>query len=668
MDHLLYGVAYYDEYMPYNRLDEDMQMMKEAGINTIRIAESTWSSEEPEEGRFDFTHVERVLRAAEKQGLHVIVGTPTYAVPPWLAKLHPEVLAITKDGPGIYGARQIMDITSPAYLFYAERVIRKLMEVVQQYSCVIGFQLDNETKHYDTAGPNVQNRFVRYLRDKFGNTQTMNRAFGLNYWSNRVDSWENFPDVRGTINGSLAAEFEKFQRMLVTEFLQWQADIVEEYRREDQFVTQNFDFDWKGHSYGVQPRVDHWEASRCLTIAGVDIYHPSQSHLTGKEIAFGGDMIRSLMNGNYLLLETEAQGFPQWLPYPGQLRLQAFSHLASGADSVMYWHWHSLHNACETYWKGLLSHDFLPNETYLEAKTIGADFRRLSPRLVHLQKEAKVAILVSNEALTAMKYFPLPDGVSYNDVVRWLYDALYEMNVECDFLYPQSEDFDKYQMILVPALYAAPEELLERLDQYVENGGHLVATFKTGFCNEMVKVYHDRQPHLLWECLGVSYSQFTVPENTYLSGDTFSLSQEERALSCWMELAIPAGARVLAWYEHPAWGKYAAVTEHVYGKGMATYIASMTTPQALKAILRRALEHADLWDVEQQVSFPVIFRQGVNQAGEKIVYCLHYSGEERQQTWLHEDGVELLSGKAVHHGETLALNPWDVKIVAIPAK
>ena len=210
MDHLLYGVAYYDEYMPYERLEEDMRMMKEAGINTIRIAESTWSSEEPEEGVFDFTHVRRVLRAAEKEGLHVIVGTPTYAIPPWLAKLHPEVLAITEKGPGRYGARQIMDITSPAYLYYAERVIRKLMEAVQPYSCVIGFQLDNETKYYGTAGKNVQQGFVKYLREKFqDDLDAMNHEFGLDYWSNRINAWEDFPDVRGTINGSLGAEFEK---------------------------------------------------------------------------------------------------------------------------------------------------------------------------------------------------------------------------------------------------------------------------------------------------------------------------------------------------------------------------------------------------------------------------------------------------------------------------
>ena len=153
MNELLYGVAYYDEYMPYERLQKDMEMMRAANINVIRIAESTWASEEPENGVFNFTHVERALRAAQAAGISVIVGTPTYAVPPWLAAEHPEIIAVTPRGQGKYGARQNMDITSPAYRFHAERVIRRLMECVQKYPNVIGFQLDNETKHYNTCGP-----------------------------------------------------------------------------------------------------------------------------------------------------------------------------------------------------------------------------------------------------------------------------------------------------------------------------------------------------------------------------------------------------------------------------------------------------------------------------------------------------------------------------------
>ena len=128
MKKLLYGAAYYDEYMPYDRLQQDVAMMKKAGINTVRIAESTWSTCEPQEGVFDFSHVERVMDAMEEAGINVIIGTPTYAIPTWMVKSHPDVMAETVKGRGIYGARQIMDITHPVYRFYAERVIRKLME------------------------------------------------------------------------------------------------------------------------------------------------------------------------------------------------------------------------------------------------------------------------------------------------------------------------------------------------------------------------------------------------------------------------------------------------------------------------------------------------------------------------------------------------------------
>lgn len=297
MKEILFGAAYYDEYMPCERLEEDIQMMKKAGMNTVRIAESTWSTCEPQEGKFDFSHVDRVLDAMDKAGIHVIVGTPTYAVPTWMVKSHPDILATTVNGRGIYGPRQIMDITHPAYLYYAERVIRRLIERTADRECVIGFQIDNETKHYGTAGKNVQEKFVKYLREKFhGCLDELNAAFGLDYWSNRINAWEDFPDVRGTINGSLGAEFEKFQRTLVDDFLSWQADILREYCREDQFITHNFDFEWRGHSYGVQPDVDHYHAAKCLTIAGADIYHPSQDELTGLEIAFGGDLTLSLIH------------------------------------------------------------------------------------------------------------------------------------------------------------------------------------------------------------------------------------------------------------------------------------------------------------------------------------------------------------------------------------
>ena len=144
----------------------------------------------------------------------------------------------------------------------------------------------------------------------------------------------------------------------------------------------------------------------------------------------------------------------------------------------------SLHNACETYWKGLLIHDFQENETYREACVIGREFQEKGSHLVNLKKKNEAAILVSNEALTALKWFGIEataagsGNIFYNDVVRWIYDVLYKMNMECDFLWPESENFGQYKMIVVPALYAAPDALLEKLNRYAENGGTLIATFR----------------------------------------------------------------------------------------------------------------------------------------------------------------------------------------------
>ena len=675
MKELLYGAAYYDEYMPYDRLDKDVEMMKKAGINTVRIAESTWSTCEPQPGEFDFSHVERVMDAMEEAGINMIIGTPTYAVPTWMVKAHPDVLAETVKGRGIYGARQIMDITHPVYLFYAERVIRELMKCTAHRKCVIGFQLDNETKYYGTAGKNVQEQFVKYIREKFhDDLDAMNYEFGLDYWSNRINAWEDFPDVRGTINGSLGAEFEKFQRTLVDKFLGWQADIVNEYRREDQFVTHNLDFEWRGYSYGIQPYVNHLHASQCLTIAGTDIYHPTQDDLTGVEIAFGGDLIRSLKQDNYLVIETEAQGFPGWTPYKGQLRLQAYSHLASGANSVMYWHWHSIHNACETYWKGILSHDFQENATYREACIIGNEFARLGKHLVNLKKKNEVAVLVSNEALTALNWFRIQEqapgadakSIYYNDVMRWMYDTLYHMNIECDFIWPESENLDQYKAIIVPALYAAPDELLIRLNQYVENGGTLIASFKTAFANENVKVSHEVQPHILSNCFGVHYDQFTFPKNVGLTGEVIPEKPDQKgnahpAANVFMELLVSEGAEVLASYEHYNWKDYAAITRNHYGKGQAVYIGCMTDEETLKSVYKAVLPEAGVEIPEYH--YPIIVRKGLNDLGKTVCYFLNYSGMELEMPYDYKNGIELLENTAVENGTALQMPAWGVKIV-----
>lgn len=681
---LYFGAAYYSEYLPYDRVEKDMEMMEKAGMNVIRIAESTWSTLEPTEGVYDFTHIDKMLDAAARHHISVIVGTPTYAVPTWLVKKYPDILAITQNGRERYGHRQNMDITNPDYLSHAERVIRVLMEHVKDVPHVIGYQLDNETKSYGTAGPRVQAMFVDYLKEKFPDINDFNHEFGLDYWSNRVNDWEDFPDVRGTINQSLAAEFCKFQRSLVTKFLGWQADIVREYKRDDQFITQNFDFAWTTHSIGYQPEVDQYDAARCMTVAGADIYHPSNEELTGAEITVCGNISRSLKKDNYLILETEAQGMTPWLPYPGQLRLQAYSHIANGSNSVMYWHWHSIHNAIESYWKGVLSHDFSENETYREAVVIGNEWKKIGSHLKNLKKENKVAIMLDNASLTGFAQFPLENaGVNgYNTVMRWFADALYRLNIEYDMISSKERDFSGYECLIVPALYSAPESLLSALDSYVTGSGHLITSFRSGFSDEYLKIYPDMQPHMLHKCLGLHYDQFTHPHHvdiapvqnniSAIAKEHFALSDDHSASLCasaseWMELITCDTAIPVLKYSHPAYELYAAAAINQYGNGSTLYFGTMfDNHELLESVLLSFLHEAGFSGADLSSNaphYPLIVKKGVNDFGKELCYYLNYSKDPVSVVHHEKNGVELISETAIACGDKINLDGWGVAVV-----
>lgn len=373
-DHLLFGAAYYLEYLPYWTVW--IQIWKDGACRHEYHPHrrSTWSTLEPSDGVFDFTCIDRMVQAAAKHHFSVIIGTPTYAIPTWLARKYPDILGRHSKRAELYGHRQNMDITHPGYRYHAERIIRAMMEHLKGRSEHHRLPADNETKSYGTAGPRVQQMFVASLKKKYPDILDFNREFGLDYWSNRVNDWAVLPMYAARQSRVLPQNFSVFSGSLVTEFLSWQSDIIKEYKRDDQFITQNFDFDWTDHSYGYQPEVDQYDAARCMTVAGADIYHPSQDDLTGAEITVCGNIARSLKKDNYLILETEAQGLTPWLPYPGQLRLQAYSHLANGSNSVCTGTG-TRHNAIESYWKGVLSHDFSENATYREASEIGAEWK-----------------------------------------------------------------------------------------------------------------------------------------------------------------------------------------------------------------------------------------------------------------------------------------------------
>src|SRR5579863_312324 len=331
LPNVLYGAAYYNEYMPADlqpdRLAKDLALMQQAGISVVRMGESTWSLWEPSDGSFETAWMDRVVEAMGKAGIKVIMGTPTYSIPAWMAKAHPEMLARPLGGGETgYGMRQNMNTDDPNYRRYAERLIVRMVEHYRSNPTVIGWQIDNETSSYGASNPDVFDAFVDRLKTKFKTTDALNKAWFLNYWGQDVFDWKDMPTRDHATSTSYKLEWSRFEQDRVTNFLAWQADLVRKHRGPQQFVTQDF---------GSMMRMDvnEPEVAKTLDVVANKPYHGTQDHMDGAWQALQGDFSRSLKHQSFLVTETNAQTLGwdsagQYPPYDGQLRLDVYTDLS----------------------------------------------------------------------------------------------------------------------------------------------------------------------------------------------------------------------------------------------------------------------------------------------------------------------------------------------------
>ena len=662
MDTVLYGAAYYTEYMPYDRLDRDVQLMQQAGISVVRMGESSWGLWEPQDGRFEYAWMDRVIDRMQKAGIKVILGTPTYSVPAWMYKEHPEIFITRFGGQTItFGNRQNTDLMNPIYRSYSERVIRKLLEHYKNNTTVIGWQIDNETSAGGAANPDVQAGFVNYLQKKFQTVDELNKVWGLNYWGQRLNDWTEIPPEEGIINPGWKLEWERYQQWMTTDFLAWQSRIVNEYKRPDQFIT---------HDLAGPPRaeVNEHDIARTMDIMAANPYHDTQDQFDGLGSTMAGDYTRSLKRTNYLVTETNAQTIgwdskEQFPPYDGQLRLDVYTHLSSGANMVEYWHWHSIHYGQETYWKGVLSHDLEPNRAYAEVSRTAHELQRIGPEIVDLKRTSKVAILYSNDSHYGIEFMKFSDKVNYRTILGQMYETLYRQNVAVDFIFPESTNLSDYKVILVPPLYVASDEVLNRLVDYVHGGGHLVMAFKSGFTNEYDTVRWTMAPGPLRKAAGFRYQEFSnLAKPLALKGDPFKADAGNK-VSEWAEMLILEGAQPLAYYDDPFFGKYPAITQNHFGSGTLTYEGTVLSDTLQTKVLLKVLQMAGLTGPDQELAPPVHVKHGTNRNGRTIHYYMNYSSDSQTFKYPYKLGEDLLTKMTVAPSQTVTLKPWDLAIL-----
>jgi beta-galactosidase len=483
-----------------------------------------------------------------------------------------------------------------------------------------------------------------------------------------INSWEEVPPRDGVTNTAYKLEWERFNRKAVADFLTWQSTIVEEYKRSDQFITHCF-------MPSVQ-NIDQIESSTKMDMLAVNIYHGQQDDLTGNEIAFSGDFFRSVKNTNYLVTETNAQTIgwtskTQQPPYPGQMRQNVYAHIGSGANMVEYWHWHSIHYGQETYWKGVLSHDLQPNRAYAEVSKTAHELQKFGKKIVNLKKENEVAILFSHDSNDALNFMPFNGSGSdwsesnnnayRNQLVAQFHKILYQNNIGVDFIFPEKPDFEKYKLVIIPSLYIATDELLDKINKYIVNGGHVILQFKSGFCDENSMVRPILAPGPLREACGFYYQEFSNIKEIPLKDNPYEV--EANVATDWMEFIIPETAKPLAYYDHPYFSKYPAITINEYGKGTLLYEGSIFSDQIQTKIIEEAIDRANIKNLNHQYNWPLIVKTGINENGNKVHFYYNYSSEELEVEYLQSTGIELISNTSAEKGESYKISPWDVLII-----
>jgi beta-galactosidase len=258
---------------------------------------------------------------------------------------------------------------------------------------------------------------------------------------------------------------------------------------------------------------------------------------------------------------------------------------------------------------------------------------------------------------------PFKEGNAYMEVLRQMHRAAFRQNLGADFVFAENADFTGYDILLIPPLYVASDALLKKISDFAKNGGHVIMSVKSGFCDENSVVRHVKAPGPLRDACGFYYQEFSNIVSVPLQNDPFKVGPEKNLAKSWIEFIIPETAKPLALYDDPFFKKYPAVTENKFGKGTFIYEGCLLTDEIQSKIVGNLALETGLISADNHPVYPIVIKYGTNDQGKTIRYFLNYSNEEKPIVYDYSKGTNLITNSLLNRGDSILLKPWDVAIV-----
>lgn len=660
-DTLCYGGDYNPEQWPEAVWQEDVRLMREAGVNMVSLAIFSWSRIQSDEGVFDFDWLDRVMDLLHANGIAVCLATATASPPAWLSRRYPDVLPVTDEGVVLHpGSRQHYSPSSPGYRRAVAQLVRAIAERYRAHPALVAWHINNEYAcHMPECHSESSTRaFREWLKNRYKTLDALNQAWSAAFWSQLYHDWDEIHTPRKApyiSNPTQCLDFKRFTSDAFLECYLIEREILRELTPEVP-VTTNF--------MGFFKPLDYHRWAEELDFTSWDSYPDPVDEPAGRRLAAAGhDLTRSLKPDRPFVLLEQATSAVNWRPLnlpkrPGLMRLWSLQTVARGGDGVMFFQWRASKGGAEKYHASLVQHSGpANNRVWREVCALGDELAKLKA-VAGTTIQPRVAIAIDWHAWWALELPSKPAGISYPETVLRFHQWFFERNIPVDFVHPAG-DLSGFDLVVAPALYLLDEVASSNLKDFVAEGGRLLASYLTGIVDENEQVYLGGYPGCLRDVLGLSIEEFApYPENRR---NGLILDGTRHQARYWCDIIHLEGATALATFSDDYFAGSAAATHHDWGEGRAYYLGTHPDDAGLDQLLKRICADAKVVPIlETPAEVEVTLRES---ADRRFLFLLNHRDEAVTVPLAGFSGQDLISGE--HRKGEIKLEAMDVRVIAL---